>query len=74
MTCDAQSLRSCYGNVKDYCSLRLLKVLMNITYEWTGLNFGKNAWNDSLLDFFYFQKKKNSCRRLSTFRFKEKIG
>lgn len=47
MTCDAQSLRSCYGNVKDYCSLQLLKVLMNITYEWTGLNFGKNAWNNS---------------------------
>lgn len=52
MTCDAQSLRSHCG------SLRLLKVLMNITYEWIGLNFGKNAWNDSLLDFLFPKEKK----------------
>lgn len=72
MTCDAQPLRFHYGNVKEYCSLRLLKVLMNITYEGIGLNVGKNAWNDSLLDFL-FPKEKGSCRRLGTFRFKEKM-
>lgn len=58
MTCDAQPLRSHDGSVKEYRSLRLLKVLMNVTYEWIGLNFGKNAWNDSLLDFLFPKEKK----------------